>query len=70
VFLALDRYPIDDRSQEANETANFVFFLIFVAEMLLKLFGFGLMTYVRDPYNLFDAFIVLAGTVELILQNL
>jgi hypothetical protein len=69
VFLALDRYPIDSESDRANETANFVFYLIFCLEMMLKLYGLGVRQYMRDGYNVFDAIVVLLSTVEIILAN-
>jgi hypothetical protein len=50
--------------------ANFVFYLIFCGEMVLKIFGFGLVNYAKDPYNLFDALVVVLSTIEIILQNL
>lgn len=69
LFLALDRYPIDEKSAYANETANFIFYLIFVFEMILKIYGMGISEYCRDSFNIFDGIIVILSTVEVVLAN-
>jgi uncharacterized membrane protein len=33
------------------------FFTIFLAEMIIKLIGLGLKTYIKDRFNIFDAII-------------
>ena len=35
--------------------------------MIVKLIGFGFMNYLRDGYNIFDAFIILCSTIEIVL---
>ena len=69
LFLALDRYPIDEKSATANEMANFIFYLIFLFEMILKLYGLGVKQYCRDSFNIFDGVIVILSTIEVILAN-
>lgn len=66
----MDRYPIDKKSETDNETANFVFYIIFVLEMFLKLYGFGLKGYWKDSYNIFDGIVVILSTIEVILANI
>ena len=48
---------------EVLEILNYVFTAIFGLEMLLKLLGLGLYGYIKDPFNLFDGFIVIMRSV-------
>jgi hypothetical protein len=41
-----------------------MFSWVFAGEMLLKLAGLGLKEYVRDKFNLFDAFIVIMSMID------
>lgn len=41
------------------EILNYIFTAIFALEMLLKLVGMGPYGYIKDPFNLFDGFIVI-----------
>lgn len=65
VVLAWDHHPMDPELFSVLEILNFIFSIIFILELLLKLPGLGWREYKRDAFNLFDAFIVLAGVVEL-----
>lgn len=49
---------------EVLEILNYVFTAIFGLEMLLKLLGLGPYGYIKDPFNLFDGFIVIMRSVE------
>lgn len=44
---------------------NLVFTIIFVVEMGLKLFGLGVVAYLRDPMNYLDGAVVILSVVEL-----
>ena len=44
---------------EVLEIFNYIFTAIFALEMLLKLVGMGPYGYIKDPFNLFDGFIVI-----------
>ena len=48
ISLSLDRYPIDYDFYTNLEIVNNTCTFIFVVEMLIKLFGFGLNTYLQD----------------------
>lgn len=66
-LLAMDHHAMD-ASFEANlEVGNFVLSLVFALEMLVKIAGFGLVVYVHDLFNVFDAFIVVVSIIELLL---
>jgi len=48
---------------------NYVFFSIFALELILKLIGFGCKDFVKDRFNIFDAFVVLISFIEIILES-
>lgn len=64
--LALDHYPMPPQLDSDLEVINFGLSCVFVAEMVLKVLGLGLRQYARDRFNVFDAFIVITGILELI----
>jgi hypothetical protein len=41
---------------------------VFLGEMIIKLIGLGVKEYVLDKFNIFDGFIVMISTVEVILS--
>ncbi len=43
---------------------------LFFLEMMIKLAGFGIKTYFRDPFNLFDCVIVVSSIVDLFVTYL
>jgi hypothetical protein len=63
----LDKHPISEQEETAIEYTNLVFFVIFFAEMILKLIGMGWKSYMRDRTNIFDMVIVLMSTVDVAL---
>lgn len=44
---------------------NLTFTIIFTVEMGLKLMGYGVLGYLRDPMNVFDGSIVIISLVEI-----
>lgn len=36
--------------------------------MIVKLFGYGILNYLRDPYNIFDALVIIFSTIEVVIQ--
>ncbi|KAL3665815.1 hypothetical protein V7S43_009242 [Phytophthora oleae] len=65
-ILAMDHYPMPTKMDEDLEIVNFALSCVFVVEMVMKVFGLGLRQYSRDKFNLFDAFIVTMGILEMI----
>ena len=45
---------------------NLTFTMIFLAEMVIKLVGYGFVGYIRDLMNVFDGLIVILSLVEII----
>ena len=50
------------------ERVNLIFYLIFVAEMLIKILALGLRNYMADRFNIFDFFIIVFVTLEIIVR--
>jgi hypothetical protein len=48
---------------------NLVFTGIFTFECVLKVIGLGFRTFIKDSFNVFDAFIVMMSLVELALAS-
>ena len=49
---------------------NFVFYAIYVVEMIIKIGAMGFKVYFRDTFNVFDSFIVLTSTAEIVLNRI
>ena len=64
IIMTLEHYPEPSSLSNLLDTVNQTFSWIFTAEMIIKLIGLGVKEYVRDRFNLFDAFIVIISTVE------
>eukprot|EP00466_Bigelowiella_natans_P004329 jgi/Bigna1/69667/fgenesh1_pg.9_\ len=61
--LSYNYYGISTAEEKFIEEINFACALVFLVEMLLKLAGLGLRGYLCDPWNRFDAFIVLISFI-------
>ena len=66
IVLAMDHYGISDEMYDILTDMNFVFTIIFVVEMGLKLIGLGFVVYFNDSMNYLDAGVVILSLVELI----
>jgi len=67
--LCFDRYPIDPDENALLEEINNVCTLIFIVELVIKVIGLGINTYVSDSMNQFDALVVIISIVEYSLVN-
>ena len=47
---------------------NLAFTIIFTAELCFKLYGYGPKKYIKDAFNVFDAFVVTLSLVELVIN--
>ena len=65
----MDRYPIPIDESVVLENTNNYLTIGFVFEMIFKIIGLGPQGYARDKFNLFDCFIVLISTVEIVLSE-
>jgi Ion transport protein len=67
IVIMMDKYPYSEQESEFQELANNVFYFIFLLEMIVKVIGLGFFNYLRDGYNIFDAFIIICSTIEIVL---
>jgi hypothetical protein len=65
--MAAASYPMDPAWAHASETLNIAFTFYFAGELLLKLVGLGPRRYIKDRMNQFDALVVAASLVEVVL---
>ena len=67
VTLACDHHPMEASFEQNLEIMNFIFTIIFIIEMVLKIPGLGPKLYFSDYFNIFDFIIVISSIVELIM---
>ena len=67
LVLALDSYPVQTTFSLVLEYFNFALTLLFVLEMVFKFPALGFRQYIKDGFNIFDAIIVFASLVEMLL---
>jgi len=70
VVLSLDEFPQNTRSDLNLEFINFIFYLVFICEMVIKLTANGLSLYFRNKYNRFDFLVIVISTADLVLSNI
>ena len=61
ICLALESYNMSSDMETFLQYSNYVFTAIFLIEMVLKLIGLGPIGYIKDPFNDFDAIIVIVS---------
>jgi len=54
----MDRYPISVKEYQILEIINIVITFIFTFEMVIRIFGFGLINYFLDKWNWIDFIVV------------
>ena len=69
ITLSIDNYPATESKAKKLEEINHIVTWIFIAELIIKVFGLGVRTYCIDPINQFDALIVTFSIVEMILEK-
>lgn len=65
LILAVRYRGMSQKAEAAFIDLNYFFLSVFVLELVLKVLALGVLGYIDDPYNRFDAFIVVAGLIEL-----
>jgi len=68
IALSLDRYPISKSESFIYDQINSVSTFVFIVEMLIKIIGLGLKTYLSDGMNLFDCVVCIVSLIEFILK--
>eukprot|EP01052_Picozoa_sp_SAG31_P015839 SAG31_NODE_1029_length_10253_cov_2.979515_3_plen_2033_part_00 len=67
--LGYAHYGMDPDTKELLESLNLVCTIIFVIEMVLKMFALSVSGYLSDDFNKFDCFIVVLSIVELMIPG-
>lgn len=62
--MLFDRFNISDREAYILDLIDAMFFAIFILEMLIRIYSYGLQEYVKDTYNIIDIFINFFGIIE------
>jgi len=65
VVLSLESYKNKPSTNKILISVNRFFSYLFAVEMIIKIKGLGIKTYVRDGYNLFDGLLVVISIVEI-----
>ncbi|XP_012590572.1 PREDICTED: voltage-dependent T-type calcium channel subunit alpha-1I [Condylura cristata] len=68
VSMGIEHHEQPEELTNILEICNVVFTSMFALEMLLKLAAFGLVDYLRNPYNIFDSIIVIISIWEIVGQ--
>ena len=65
--LAFYRYDQSDLQTKVLNVSDYIFTVTFTVEMICKMIGLGLPTYLKDSFNVFDAIIVIMSLVDVAL---
>ncbi|XP_074617783.1 voltage-dependent L-type calcium channel subunit alpha-1D-like isoform X1 [Acropora palmata] len=68
VLMSVEHYGQPKWLNKFQDVSEYVFLSIFIAEMLLKMYGLGPRVYFKSAFNRFDCAVVLGGVVEVIVQ--
>jgi voltage-dependent calcium channel T type alpha-1I len=62
--MAVDRYDISEQESQILYYINLALTIVFVIEIILKVFGLGPKEYLRDGFNIFDSLVIVIGLLE------
>jgi hypothetical protein len=65
----MEEYPMTKAKAYKLDAYNQVFSGAFLVELILKLIGLQPKNYLKDPFNRFDAFVVLCSIIEIVISN-
>ncbi|CAG2163960.1 unnamed protein product [Oppiella nova] len=67
--LASEHYQQKEWLDEFQEIANMIFVILFLLEMLLKMYSLGFQGYFVSLFNRFDCFVVISSILEVVLTS-
>ena len=70
IVLMTKHYRQSETFTSIQRAANFLFTGIFTVESMLKLFATSLRKFVRDPWSMFDALLVVGSWIDILLMLL
>ena len=65
ITLGIETFKLSDSATQILSTFNTVCIVVFVLEIVLKLYAYGL-AFFKDPWNIFDTFIVIVSILPMI----
>ena len=68
VVLASDHHGISEELEGQLETINLFLTLVFTAELIIKIAAYQ-DSFHKDPFNVFDSFVVTTGMIELMIDS-
>ena len=63
--LMIDHNGIDEETSNTLSQMNFIFTMIFIGELAIKIIGLGPITYIQDKMNYLDGGVVILSIIEL-----
>lgn len=66
--LAVEHFGMPRWLDVAQDWVNFACTIVFILEMVFKLYGLGWREYVADKFNIFDGTVVFASVIEVLLE--
>ena len=69
ILLAVQYRDMSEQVETILTSCHYAFLCLFCVELVLKVLANGILGYVRDRYNVFDATIVIAGLIEVAFGN-
>ncbi|XP_039270704.2 voltage-dependent L-type calcium channel subunit alpha-1D-like isoform X2 [Styela clava] len=69
ICLAVQHYEQSEQLTAVLNKMNFVFTALFTLEMIVKLIAFKPRQYLTDPWNVFDALIVIGSLVDIVFSE-
>jgi hypothetical protein len=70
LVMAYDHYPMGEGTVNILDVVTFLLTLFFTLELIMRLLGYGLITYFSDNFNCFDFVIVVVSVMDLGLSPL
>ena len=66
--MAMAFYDMPIELEQFLEYSNYLFTFVFTIELVVKLLAFGCKEFAQDSFNLFDAFVVSASVIDIIIS--
>lgn len=68
VVFSIDSYPVDKNYQFSLETIDFVIFLVYSLECIIKIVCYGISIYFKNPFNCINIILILLNCFQYIYQ--
>ena len=68
VILSMDRYPIPLNQARLLNYLNYIFFSVFMVEIIIRLIAIGPELYLKDKISLLDGVILIFSALDIVFQ--